>query len=461
MRRRVGKCDRFLMKGIAAMSAKTIVIADDLTGANATGVLMRKQGLSAFVCLYTDGKTTEDMNELNLDMQSNFDTVIYTTDSRNIEKSEAYSRVKTVCKSFKATENIHFSKRIDSTLRGNIKAELDAMCEIFTEHCILVMPAFPGAGRYCINGLLYLGEKLLEDTEVTKDPLFPVNSSEVCEILNIDKTSHISIAIVESGKEAVCKELRQLYQEGKRIIVIDAQTNEHLQTAAAAAVQSNIPFITSDPGPFTSYTSGMIQNRNRMHSGLEMQVNQRKSFVSDEKRKILLSIGTSVQITKTQIDLLCRKYQVGKAEMILENLLESPEKEIVRLQDILIKSDESILLLHTDSLRKGVRIEAGDRNEELSELIKKAFADLTVQVWEKDSAIDTIICSGGDITSAICKKAGASGIEIIEEIAPLISFGRISEENRYPGRKLYMITKGGLAGDTDAFVRCIQFLQSR
>ena len=68
---------------------KCIVIADDLTGANATGVLLKKMNYSAYTVLNAE--------RLELSMLEQCDCVLYPTDSRGIDQDLAYRRVSNVC----------------------------------------------------------------------------------------------------------------------------------------------------------------------------------------------------------------------------------------------------------------------------------------------------------------------------------------------------------------------------
>ena len=80
--------------GSGAYMISCLIIADDLTGANATGVLMTKSGY----------KTFSITNEKNLDLAllSNFDSLVYATDSRSLPPAEAYERVFNAAKLLKA-----------------------------------------------------------------------------------------------------------------------------------------------------------------------------------------------------------------------------------------------------------------------------------------------------------------------------------------------------------------------
>ena len=96
------------------------VIADDLTGAFDTGVQFRNWGMSVEV--FRGSRSLEDF-------PSESDVVVVDTESRYDDPETAYGKV------FKATEKIlslgvnWLFKKIDSTLRGNLGSEIDAVMD--------------------------------------------------------------------------------------------------------------------------------------------------------------------------------------------------------------------------------------------------------------------------------------------------------------------------------------------
>ena len=117
---------------------KLYVIADDLTGANATSVLLAKEG---FKC-----STFIDSALLNDENMSRCDVVAISTDSRGITKEEAYARVSEEVQRVKHLQPV-YTKRIDSTLRGNIGAEIDAILDQDKNSIAVVVASYPDSGR--------------------------------------------------------------------------------------------------------------------------------------------------------------------------------------------------------------------------------------------------------------------------------------------------------------------------
>src|SRR6266576_1991127 len=70
-------------------------------------------------------------------------------------------------------------KKTDSTLRGNIAAELDAIVEIYPMWRAAYAPAYPALGRTVTQGLLYVDGVPVAEPEYAFDPLNPVRASSV------------------------------------------------------------------------------------------------------------------------------------------------------------------------------------------------------------------------------------------------------------------------------------------
>lgn len=137
---------------------KIAIIADDLTGANATAALLSTKGFTTMTCLDNDAKEAE-----------RFDVVSFSTDSRSVSSAEAYRRV-AECVARINPEQTLISKRIDSTLRGNLGAEVDAVIDSFPHLMAIVVPVYPSSGRICVGGSLLVDGIPLQNTAMRNDP---------------------------------------------------------------------------------------------------------------------------------------------------------------------------------------------------------------------------------------------------------------------------------------------------
>lgn len=104
---------------------RAVIIADDLTGANVTGALLRKNGYR--FATFRHGAA------VGPGVLSDYDAVAVSTDSRGIEPEAAYSKVKSTAQAFLLPAGCFYQKRIDSTLRGNIGAAIADLAAAYLE----------------------------------------------------------------------------------------------------------------------------------------------------------------------------------------------------------------------------------------------------------------------------------------------------------------------------------------
>ena len=99
------------------MSVQLGIIADDLTGANDTGVQFARFGARTIVPL--------DLHDL-ASLRRRADVLVLSTDSRGESPAVAAHRAKVAAQALKRARVPAVYKKIDSTFRGNIGAELAA-----------------------------------------------------------------------------------------------------------------------------------------------------------------------------------------------------------------------------------------------------------------------------------------------------------------------------------------------
>ena len=137
---------------------KLLMLADDFTGAGDAGVQMTKNGIEAHIIFDTD----------EIDPEKSY---VIDTESRNIPAEEAYTKVKSILQSMNPYPYEYYYKKIDSTLRGNLKAEMTAAKEVLKPDLIVFNPANPDSNRMVVDGTLMMNGVRITETEIMKDPL--------------------------------------------------------------------------------------------------------------------------------------------------------------------------------------------------------------------------------------------------------------------------------------------------
>jgi uncharacterized protein YgbK (DUF1537 family) len=141
---------------------RAAVLADDLTGALEMGAVLAARRLRTLVTMHLDAK-------------HDCDALVIDTETRHLHPSEAADRVCLAVRSL--AEDVPFFKKVDSTLRGPIAAELQALRSVFPSRTIRFTPAYPSMDRVVREGCLYVHGVPVGESEFSHDPRWPVTQS--------------------------------------------------------------------------------------------------------------------------------------------------------------------------------------------------------------------------------------------------------------------------------------------
>lgn len=428
---------------------KTVIIADDLTGANDTGAALAKNGFKV---------ATLDVIE-DLGDYQDYDALAFHTDSRGVASGEAYRRVNEDTKKVLAAglKPKFFSKRCDSTLRGNMGSEIDGMLDALPDGTVaMVAPAFPDSDKIIIGDFLLVSGTPVEKTDVANDPTSPVTSSRVSKIIAKQSKKEVAVISLETileGAAAIEDNIQALVKNGARIICFDTSTNEDLQQIAHAVKNSGLNFITVDPGAFTNAVAAEYTEKEQVK----------------QKQKALFIVGTASGIIVDQLANLKAQFDPLMVKINAEKLLYPDQKkeEVKRVVGAIVQKsrDNQILVVATmidkeDKLNlQQAAKKANLTVPEASEAICEGVSEIGYQIFKQmQGTIGGVYVSGGDISKSFLKMVGSKGITIKDEIIPLAVYGRIIGgilDNKP------LVTKGGLIGDKQTLAQCADYLTTK
>ena len=421
---------------------KYIVIADDLTGSNATCSLFKKIGLRAASILKLQG-----------DINYNVDVISYSTASRGLDKEEAYKKVSEAIKILKNKDVLVYNKRIDSTLRGNIGTEINAMLDNLEDDRIaVVIPSYPDSGRIVVNKTMLVNGVLLENSDAGKDPKTPIKTSCVESLIQKSikySSTYFTLSDIEQPIEEIVKKIQEAIKKS-RVLIFDAVNNEDIIKISKAIIHSDINIVTVDPGPFTLYYSKELQKKNHL------------------EKKILMVIGSVTATTKKQIEYILQEEDIFLVKMKVEDFFEKETclKEIERVISFIKKGIVSydLFLVTTspigDEKKADLQKLAENLNttvEEISKIIANTLTETVVKILKETEKFEGVYSSGGDITIALLEKLKAIGVEIREEVIPLAAYGRLIGGD-FPNLKL--VSKGGMVGDEKTIKLCLHKIKN-
>ncbi|HEX7653813.1 MAG TPA: four-carbon acid sugar kinase family protein [Verrucomicrobiae bacterium] len=192
------------------------VIADDLTGAAELGAIGWRHGLRAEIV--RSGKPGRSA-----------DLVCVDTDSRARDPQEAGRRAAAAARLLQAAGARWIYKKVDSVLRGQVTAEVEAVMKQLKLDRALLLPANPTLGRIIRGGEYFLRGRPLHKTEFAHDPHFPRRSSQVLRLVKVPETFKMHVANGERLLPAAT------------ILVGNAESTADLQSWTAACDPAMLP----------------------------------------------------------------------------------------------------------------------------------------------------------------------------------------------------------------------------
>lgn len=423
----------------------TVIIADDLTGANDTGAILAQNGFKVGTILRTD----------HMEQFQDYDVLCISTNSRGVSRDEAYERIRRAAELFPKSNSILYSKRIDSTLRGNVGAEIDSILDYLGEdYKAVVVASFPGSGRVSVGNILLVNGVPLQLTEVARDPTSPVHTSRITDIVKLQSKYSVGYIGLEKVVESSGRLLEELLKkaEDNRIIVIDAQNDRDIEAIAACCAASGLKIAAVDPGAFTAALANQLFRR-------------KKEAI---QKKLLCGLGSASDLTRQQLNYLKKTsnplvVRIHADEFFVE---ERRRAEMERVKAEIRKAEEAhgILVVTTTERKEDVMdlsLADGAKNlsgKECAQLITDTVAQVLCDLLrEMDGRVGGVYASGGDVAAAFCDKLGISGFNVKGEVIPLAIYSNTIGGDH---EGLPMITKGGLVGREDTLKQCIEYFET-
>ncbi len=422
------------------MNKPRYIIADDFTGANDIGVALASSGVATKVLL----ATTDTSNTRS-------HVGVICTNSRDLESNEAVSVLLETSKNYQlAKQQPLLIKKVDSTLRGNIGNEIEALLNSGYALAIVAIAA-PFAKRKTVNGLCYVNDIPLSETEFASDPKSPIRSSRIKDII----TCHTTYETVEYLYSDQKNELHQqsfvrLYDSGAKIIVCDAQSHSELFDLYHAASQLSIPTVFVTTGELT-------------HSLVSADSNQ-PIVIQPTQLPLLAIIGSMSEMTLKQSQYLLDNKEAVVVDLELEELLSDNGEQYLTLKaaqateliesgnNCVIRSCQNVQLRHA---LKQIADQHHLSQRQLAEHVRECLAELAYQIIQSNhQKLGGMILCGGDIAIATAHKLNASEYQIGGVVADCVPWGAIENElTPFP-----IFTKAGGFGNPATFSQVIQQL---
>ena len=406
-----------------------------------TGVQLAKKGIGTLVtvsaCLNTP--IPEGVQIISVDLET-----------RHMSPSKAYDRVKRAAVFAKEHGIEHVYKKIDSTLRGNIGAELSALIDAFNGRPVALIPAYPAAGRTTRGGYQLVDGVHLDKTQFASDILNPVTDSYIPHIVSSNCDKRVVLANTESV----------MAEDKNTIYVLDAETEAQLAYIGKSLKANGFSGLLSGCAGFAEYLPEFFDIRadtfeNNVAVDSKVAVESRAAV---EKGNILIVSGSVNRVSTGQCEYA---FEQGVPGVMLTSTQKSingywdsqeGENDIVDYARQCKSAGAFIIGCGTGSVHSGgPALLPGVTGEFVAGQISMAVEKLVSK-----ADVSVLVIFGGDTAAAIMNRLGVSGIIPVTELMPGIVLSRFAAGSK----QMCMVTKAGGFGSPDTIVKIIRHMDA-
>lgn len=397
-----------------------LIIADDFTGANDTGVQLRKRGIKTDVIF--------DSSSINNDEIS----YVIDTESRGLSSKEAYLNVASKIQDALQHDFKYVFKKVDSTLRGNIVSEIKSVDKYYKAELIIFAPGYPDNKRTTIECIHKLNGIPIKQTEIAKDPKKPVKEDNINILLKDGlkkEVTHVYIPDIREGKIDLSK--------GK-IYTFDVETNEDLISIVHKVIDSKKKVLWVG-------SAGLADSLLKVTNISKPAIAVIGSISEVSRNQVNYLISKGFNSIAVDIDNLLKNNDISyTVSMILEKLRQG--------SDLIVTS-----CLERNSYEKAVKTgrDMGYTCEDVSIFTQNILGDIIQKVVE-NCEISGLFLTGGDTAIGVIEKLKATGSSIKQELMTGIPLMTL-RGGKYDGLKV--VTKAGAFGTTNAIEYCVNKLK--
>ena len=342
-----------------------------------------------------------------------------------------------------AVKDIDFSsftyviKKVDSTLRGNVAAEIKAVDEAFGSELVIFAPALPDLNRTTEGGVHKLNGVPITETEIAKDPKKPVTEDNIQKILQSvyeEPVAYVDLDTIRSGA---------IDLSGARVFTFDSVLNSDLQAVIRAAKAT---------GRKTLYigTAAMADNIMELESRTIPALGLVASVSAVTNGQIHAAEKAGVKLIQIPV------HDILDGVQTLDPYLDMTVASLKEGKDTILCSSSSY---NRDELELSARAGARKGMEiwQVSEYVQKMMGEAARVILDRVE-VAGLFLTGGDTAMGVMDALGADGSTIISEIAVGIPMMKMSG-----GLKdgLKMVTKAGAFGREDAAMFALRKLKEK
>ena len=318
--------------------------------------------------------------------------------------------------------DVRIYHKTDSTLRGNMGAEHEALLERFDAPALAFVPAYPATGRTTQTGVHYVNGKPLHQTDFANDPVHPAETSSVVERIGRQTSAPAEYVAIDDHASVAGRLRRDV-----RILAFDAVTDDDLQTAAATIEAHGFGQIVSGAAALVPY---LLEARADYPPPAEV-------CTSDAPHRVIGFVGSMHPAAAEQARRIISVLNVS-AVNVMQPPTESPAA-MAAAGDV---------LFHT-GLHDGRHAVAGiEQSEALLARLTSAAGTVATDALR-------VFIAGGRTSFVVCRALGVNTLNMIKTIEPGIALCLNADRANQ-----YIVIKVGGFGGADVGERAWRLLRA-
>ena len=407
-------------------SLDVAIIADDLTGALDAAAPFAGHGLETRVLL--------DLDRAASATRTTTQVLSLSSESRHLSPAAADERVWNTSRAALAGAPRVLIKKIDSTLRGNITAEIMAALRASGLRHALIAPAVPRHGRIMRAGEVFIDAVPLRQTEIGSDALSPPSSAPLPQVLK-EASKDLIVHVWPRGAAFALSP-----EAGIHAYVADCETDADLDAIAQFTMgHCNEVLPVGALGLATAIARQLAQILPSESSSVTHRI------IEKAQKPILFVIGSRTATSAEQAVRLC-----AAGAGILTMSFSEHTRDGDWILDLSVNQSGMpvALIVRPESSKESGLIAAS----EVAHTLGRTAAAVVRRLQ-----IDAVVMVGGDTAFETFQALGVAEATVAGEIMPGVAIGKMQVDGRF----LTFITKAGGFGDPDALVEILRRLKNK
>jgi uncharacterized protein YgbK (DUF1537 family) len=414
-------------------------IADDFTGASDLANTLSKGGMH----------TVQFVGAPAADSAVPCEAGVVALKTRSLAPGEAVRQSLDALRWLEAQGCVQFlfkyCSTFDSTPQGNIGPVAEALLDALAAPVAVVCPVFPETGRTLYQGHLFVKGRLLNESGMERHPLNPMTDPDIRRWLRRQTKGDVGLVAYETvrlGPAAIANALDAEAAAGRRLVVVDAVTDDDLRAIGAAVAGSKL--VTGGSGvaiglPDNFRKAGRLGVRERTFAGLRGP-------------GVVLS-GSCSQASRAQL----AEYLRGRPGLAVEpEALLSGDLTVEKARRFVLDNRETSPAIYStaepDRVAKAQQAFGRDR---VAAAVETFFGELA-RTLVADGAT-RIVVGGGETSGAVVTALGLDHFEIGPEIDPGVP---ALASRLHTGEALRLALKSGNFGASDFYAKALHLLEA-